>query len=66
MENMRRIINIQAGKPVLVEPENNTKTLCNNKTSQICIGLFIAYTLYTLCQNIFLETAFHKQHDINK
>ena len=27
MENMRKIINIQAGKPVLVEPENNIKTL---------------------------------------
>jgi len=26
MENMRKIINIQAGKPVLVEPENTIKT----------------------------------------
>jgi len=31
MENMRKIINIQAGKPVLVEHKNNIKTFWHSK-----------------------------------
>jgi len=35
MENMRKIINIQAGKPVLVEPKNNIKTVKGHNRSSI-------------------------------
>jgi len=46
MENMRRIINIQAGKPVLAEPKNNIKTL---KGSSIRVFIYSKTNKCTDC-----------------